>query len=878
MLYRPLKFLFVFALGLLIVPTMTIPPEGAFRDGAFSTVFLLWFFLGPLAVFLASRTSEPASIPVPPEKQATRTAPNLKSERSPIPVFALNGKNRFCFADAVATAFLGWITLSLISMVARDGGNWRYAINSFSLYFFLVYFYYLIRMSRAILSPVLLLSLFAAVAVMGLTESFSALYAYTIRDPAFRQSWLDDPNEIMRNSGLFYPEGSPERILLENRILGSSEPLGTYGLANTLAGVLIPILVSLSGLICVLVLSGVRRRNDNSQAENAMNPPDDQAKSRKNFLALLSLSILTFLPLFLVLILTKSRTGILAFLFGCFLFILGLIVRHWVLDRDVRLSPADDSATQPLAELLLSKPLKTGKLSSLLGFGIAVAVVVCVSILLAFQLNIIDREVFTEAGKSLGYRLDYWRSSSAMIADYPLLGIGPGCFQTRYPSYMLPQASEVIADPHNFVFELGALFGLPALILFLFFFVLSCPIPFFSSLNRNGWFAVTCPELPVSKEETETKRSSRKIHARQRQSDTSNNRINMAKGNATHAIAPETETKFFFAGLGIGLLFAFVLSFFTAAPFDMSFPVCGLVAFLLVVPLFGSQLAGMCQRWAQNPLSARFVLRTVLLCVCGTILLNCCAAGGFSYPPVAMPLWLCLAVLVNDSLPHSEKKSQVKKQNTQIPTLAIWSVPLGLIIPLLFYFVVFLPAIRGESLARKYRIGLIQEDQNQLELLTAYPRTMEKADKYSIPLAQIYFEIAASTYAQISNYRTHNLWQQTRQHLLEISPLNSSIYDVIGSKELDLSKQFKTDKLLPSACDILTKAVRLAPYDARKNALLAIALETSGKHDDALLWGAKAIQLDKSTPHLDRKLTTSLREEIEKIVATPQEQKTSDDQ
>ncbi len=52
-----------------------------------------------------------------------------------------------------------------------------------------------------------------------------------------------------------------------------------------------------------------------------------------------------------------------------------------------------------------------------------------------------------------------------MIFDHPLLGCGPGNFQQYYTFYKLPEASETVADPHNFLLEIAATAGLPALAL-----------------------------------------------------------------------------------------------------------------------------------------------------------------------------------------------------------------------------------------------------------------------------------------------------------------------------------------------------------------------------------------------------------------------------
>jgi hypothetical protein len=79
----------------------------------------------------------------------------------------------------------------------------------------------------------------------------------------------------------------------------------------------------------------------------------------------------------------------------------------------------------------------------------------------------LDFEVVSEAPKSVLYRLEYWRSTAAMIADHPLVGCGAGNFQESYAAYKLPQASEMVADPHNFLLEIWATAGTPALVLFL---------------------------------------------------------------------------------------------------------------------------------------------------------------------------------------------------------------------------------------------------------------------------------------------------------------------------------------------------------------------------------------------------------------------------
>ena len=78
----------------------------------------------------------------------------------------------------------------------------------------------------------------------------------------------------------------------------------------------------------------------------------------------------------------------------------------------------------------------------------------------------LDRQVLSEASKSLGYRIEYWRATLSMIGAYPWLGVGPGNFQDYYTRFKLPEASEEVRDPHNILLELWATAGTFAFVLF----------------------------------------------------------------------------------------------------------------------------------------------------------------------------------------------------------------------------------------------------------------------------------------------------------------------------------------------------------------------------------------------------------------------------
>ncbi len=72
-----------------------------------------------------------------------------------------------------------------------------------------------------------------------------------------------------------------------------------------------------------------------------------------------------------------------------------------------------------------------------------------------------DNQLFSGAPTSIQYRWQYWVASAEMIVERPWFGCGPGSFQSAYARYQAAEASETVADPHNFFFELAATAGLP---------------------------------------------------------------------------------------------------------------------------------------------------------------------------------------------------------------------------------------------------------------------------------------------------------------------------------------------------------------------------------------------------------------------------------
>ena len=246
-----------------------------------------------------------------------------------------------------------------------------------------------------------------AAVMVGLAVALAGygLYQYAYEMPNTRAQYQADPDRAMRDAGLWYPPGSPERGLFESR-LANKEPMATFALTNSLAAFLAPWLVMLAG-----VGFGCGR-------------------NRKRLLAV----VVCLIPIAVCLLLTKSRSGYIAAGVG--------LVLAWLLcrERKVRIGWKWPAAIVALAAVLGAAAVTVGGL---------------------------DRELLSRASKSFGYRLQYWQSSLLLIADHPIVGCGPGNFQNAYTQYKLPEASEEVADPHNFLLEIWATAGTPAMLAFL---------------------------------------------------------------------------------------------------------------------------------------------------------------------------------------------------------------------------------------------------------------------------------------------------------------------------------------------------------------------------------------------------------------------------
>lgn len=204
------------------------------------------------------------------------------------------------------------------------------------------------------------------------------------------------------------------RQSLEQRVKGSREPLGLFALANSFAGLLI-----------VMGLVGVGRMGSFSMRDVTL-----RSLSASRLAAISLVGLIAYCVL-----LTKSRTAWVGLLAGGGWWILRVLAAGWQRGNDpTRRAPW-----------------------VLIGTWVVVGVcVVGLAIVVAALSGGLDWAVLSEAEKSLRYRLEFWQATWATIREHFWIGTGPGSFREHYLAHKLPESSEEIADPHNFVLDVWA--------------------------------------------------------------------------------------------------------------------------------------------------------------------------------------------------------------------------------------------------------------------------------------------------------------------------------------------------------------------------------------------------------------------------------------
>jgi O-antigen ligase len=605
---------------------------------------------------------------------------------------------------------------------------------------------------------VIMVALAAVMAAYGFHQVFVGL-------PATRAAYAANPDEALRAAGQWFPPGSPARQQFEDR-LQSTEPFATFALTNSLAGYLAP--WSMMALALFFGQFGLPK----------VDPADAMQASRATRLlqwvapvglAACGLAILACL------VLTKSRSAYVAVAVGAVLY-------PWF-DPELR-------------RRWLGKRL----LVAIAGVGLVLG---------AVAVKALDIHVLTETTKSLGYRLEYWRSTLVMIAHRPWLGVGPGNFQDFYTQFKLPSASEEIRDPHNFLLEVWATagtFALVALGMVLFLFA------------RRTWNPTgTPPDEPHGAKPQTTPPT--------------------ANGSPRNAVA-----------MMIGAAAGFLLAFLLGPSVRLVFSEAQFVGGLIV----GAAVVVLAWPWVmRGTLSPRMPALGVLV-----LAIHLLAAGGIAYPGVADSWWLLLALAFNQT---DRAAGTTLAQSGRWP---VRSAAAGLVVAcsagVACYYLAYRPVVQCHAgLLRAMEAA--RSTDARIDLLV----DAAEADPLS---AEPWWLIAELEHARLLENPRQEDWTKrfvrATSRVLDLRPYSSSAWRQCARWYYELYSRDQTLDTANPARVCFQRAVALYPNLAELRGEYALALGAAGDMDEAQLQLDTARRLDELTPHADKKLSPQLLEQL----------------
>ena len=599
------------------------------------------------------------------------------------------------------------------------------------------------------------------------------------------------------------PLSGPQQKLFEIRLRDSKEPLGFFALTNTFSGFMAMTLVLLTGTLLNWLLPAAT---------------DDESKSVGKIPRVpVAVVVSVFLLVAYCLFLTKSRSA-----WGGSLVGLGTLIC-----------------------LLIARSKSGANLKRMLRIVIIGAVALALLAGLAIATGALDVEVLSEASVSLRYRMEYWTSTWDVIVDHPLFGTGPGNFRDNYLRHKLPQASEEIADPHQFMLDVAAnagaigLLGLGA---------------FLAILGRLVW--------PLCRPRKETTAA-----------ELTNDSATEVDSNAA------SRSAIFVAGIAIVAgewLFSARVSWHVCSICLLAVGLDFLLSTVLTRSKSDSERSG-----TQLKIPALSVVAATV-----AIFVHLSASGGIAMPAVIGVVLAFAAVLSVDSaalFPPGRDETSTADSNLSCKseTNVIGVVPLngsclnaalfGGLAAVGCAMTAFSPVMQSSSLLQLADYEAVS-GQPVRRVISLY-NSAAKADTLS-----------SEPYTRMSQYYLHQ-WKQTRdpehfdrsienaEKARALSPHSPQITHDIGYAWLvraTLSSP-KNESAITSAVAELQNALKMYPTHPTWTAETAQAFELAGQSGKAAETAGRALELDglnRNAGHEDRYLPEELLAEVKRIASS----------
>lgn len=602
-------------------------------------------------------------------------------------------------------------------------------------------------------------ALIAAMVALSVIIAAYGYYQVMVSLPADRAAYAANPEEVLqRTLGHAFPPGSPERKQFEDR-LQSTEPLATFALTNSLAGFLAPWLIVGLGIFAAQLAARLTPA-----------PADPPREDRLLLAVRLLVLACALLGVAGCLVLTKSRSAYLAVAAG-------VVLLPWLLGSALGLWRRRMLVAGAGALLLI--------------------------ILAATLAGGLDFKVLSEASKSLGYRAQYWKATLGMIQRHPWLGVGSGSFQDYYTQFKLPEASEEVRDPHNFILETWATAGTFALVALL------------AVLGVLAWRTWQLLRVEPTAAESEGARGKLLI----------------------------------LAGAALGLVVAFLIGPLMGFPLTELQVVAGWVA--------GAAISLAAWPWiARGTLPAGLPLLGALV-----MAIHWLAAGGISFPGVAGSFWMLIALALNQAegpvivaMPLGRSDLVARA----VPLVALLVVVAG---AAACHYTAYAPVMRLQ-VATDQIARIEHPEARAVAYLDATIADPLSAEPWAA-LAELELEaLKRDPKSQIA----HRRFLDATRKLMELKPRSSATTRQVGHWFLEVLELTHDPRALASGVECFRAAALMYPNSAVTVADYALALELSGKSDQARRQARRALELDQITPHADKKLSPETRASLARLV------------
>ncbi len=689
---------------------------------------------------------------------------------------------RFDWCDGALWLLIAGQVVSALVIVATEGHK-RNAINMLWEWIGLGVMFFVIRqvvVTQAIRRRLLgiMVSVAVVLALFGLWQHY-VWYSQTIDNYGSLRQQVDELRsrqlsdsastaDIRRLRELqlqFVQQGIPmegqARDLWEKRLRSSREPFGMFALANTFAGVL---------LVWLIVLASTLLRNDGPRG--------------RWLVGILAVAIMSY-----CLLLTKSRTAWVGLLLGLVVLVYGQ--RHRLGVKIARVTSLRRSRKLMAAIAALA----------LIGGMVATAVFT----------GGLDRDVLAESPKSLEYRVQYWAGTWNLIRELPLFGTGPGNFRQRYLKHKLPESSEDIADPHNFLLDVWANAGSVGLIGLL-----------------TLLFVGTRTFRRASRQELDSADIDR-------------------PPRATHATRP------MIVGAYLGFLLVTAVAYLSGDPIDNR--LLALLAGFAIVHRLGSLI------WNHASIP-----NAALAAAAVGLLVHLCGAGGIAMPAIGQTFLVLLALA---TVPRASDDNVVAKPDsvrTPLSARVIAAIEIGAGTAFMACLLTATaPILNRQTLMSSgnhflYEVGQIKKAMSLYrDAAAADPQSPDPWDQ----LAQLSFELWKGQYDPYADQFDRAV-EHARQAIAR-DPANWRRYHQIGQWYLAKFERTNSGTDAADAVNYLSDAVSRHPTNPQVQADLAHAFAATGNLADARLHAQLAQRLDqinRKAGHSDKFLPESTLDQL----------------